>query len=81
MKNVLPVDASMEDIEVDETLSFLNAFVNDAVSKGGKRYIPSNDSDEDSDDESKKKTAINVVPYELPPDPATMIYEPKTSGI
>ena len=40
MLHVLPADASCEDIEVDEHLSFLDAFVTDALRKGAKRYVP-----------------------------------------
>eukprot|EP00897_Mesotaenium_endlicherianum_P006964 jgi/Mesen1/6296/ME000325S05437 len=37
---VLPPDASCEDIEVDKELSFLDAFVADALAKGAKPYVP-----------------------------------------
>lgn len=40
MVDVLPTDASCEDIEVDEQLSFLDPFVNDALRRGAKRYVP-----------------------------------------
>jgi hypothetical protein len=37
MKHVLPVDASMEDVEVDANLRFLDGFVHQAVSMGARR--------------------------------------------
>ena len=40
MKAVMPVDASCEDIEVDEEMSFLNSFVNEALAAGAKTYSP-----------------------------------------
>lgn len=40
MVRVLPVDSSMEDLQVDEALSFLNPFVQDALSRTGRRYDP-----------------------------------------
>jgi hypothetical protein len=40
MKEVLPVDASMEDIDIDEDLSFLNGFVKQALDNGAKPYNP-----------------------------------------
>ena len=40
MVDVLPTDASCEDIEVDEQLSFLDPFVNDALRRGAMRYVP-----------------------------------------
>ena len=41
MLQVLPADASCEDLDVDEHLSSLDAFVADALRKGAKRYVPS----------------------------------------
>ena len=49
MVDVLPVDASMEDIEVDEGLSFLNGYVQQQVANGARQYSPPAD---DLDDEA-----------------------------
>lgn len=40
---VLPLDASCEDIEVDQNLSFLNNYVQSALLKGAKPYISANE--------------------------------------
>lgn len=40
MRAVLPADAACEDIEVDEGLSFADAFVNDALRRGAKKFLP-----------------------------------------
>ena len=37
---VFPVDASCEDVEVDAEMSFLDAFVHNALQSGAKAYIP-----------------------------------------
>jgi len=38
MSEVLPMDASTEDLEADEDLSFLDDFVEEAISAGARRY-------------------------------------------
>lgn len=38
--SVMPSDASCEDIEVDKDLSFLNGFVQQAIEKGSRPYVP-----------------------------------------
>jgi AP-4 complex subunit epsilon-1 len=48
MVEVLPVDASCEDIEVDEDLSFLNDFIDHAIANGAVPYSPPSNMDEDS---------------------------------
>ena len=40
MKAALPVDASCEDLETDEKLGFLDAYVQQALAKGAQPYIP-----------------------------------------
>ena len=40
MADVLPVDASLEDIEVDPNLPFLDGFVQLAIVNGAARYSP-----------------------------------------
>eukprot|EP00051_Salpingoeca_urceolata_P028400 m.486657 g.486657 ORF g.486657 m.486657 type:complete len:1260 (-) comp24542_c0_seq1:51-3830(-) len=40
MKAVLPLDASCEDIDVDEDLCFLNGFVQNALAQGARPYNP-----------------------------------------
>jgi AP-4 complex subunit epsilon-1 len=41
--NILPMDASCEDIEVDRNLSFLNEFVESAAANGARSYMPENE--------------------------------------
>ena len=43
MQLVLPVDASCEDIDIDENLSFLDDFVQAALDNGAKPYNPPDD--------------------------------------
>ena len=38
MSEVLPMDASTEDLEADEDLSFLDDFVEEAINAGARRY-------------------------------------------
>ena len=40
MKEVLPVDASTEELDIDEDLSFLNGYVKQALENGAKAYDP-----------------------------------------
>eukprot|EP00252_Welwitschia_mirabilis_P018924 TRINITY_DN4243_c0_g2_i1.p1 TRINITY_DN4243_c0_g2~~TRINITY_DN4243_c0_g2_i1.p1 ORF type:complete len:923 (+),score=193.52 TRINITY_DN4243_c0_g2_i1:295-2769(+) len=40
VENVMPLDASCEDIELDQNLSFLNDYVQSALEKGASPYIP-----------------------------------------
>lgn len=69
MADVLPVDASCEDIDVDESLSFLQNFVQQALNNGARRYEPpANFYSED--DESSKKTQLKITPYAMPTIPA-----------
>ncbi len=42
MQEVLPLDASCEDLEVDSSLSFLDTFVSEALAKGASSYKPQN---------------------------------------
>ncbi|KAK1282590.1 AP-4 complex subunit epsilon [Acorus calamus] len=43
VENIMPSDASCEDIEVDKSLSFLNSFVQQSLEKGARPYIPENE--------------------------------------
>lgn len=40
VENILPFDASCEDVEVDKDLSFLNSYVQQSLEKGAQPYIP-----------------------------------------
>jgi hypothetical protein len=75
MVNVLPVDASCEDIEVDDTLSFLSGFVQAAHARGAAPYTPPVMHDEDDEDDSiSSRNVLKITPYEraLAPQPVAM---------
>lgn len=40
VESIMPSDASCEDIEIDENLSFLNSYVQQALENGAQPYIP-----------------------------------------
>ncbi|XP_019156389.1 PREDICTED: AP-4 complex subunit epsilon-like isoform X2 [Ipomoea nil] len=40
LENIIPMDGSCEDIEVDKSLSFLNAYVQESLEKGAQPYLP-----------------------------------------
>lgn len=68
--DVLPIDASCEDIQVDINLSFLDAFVRSAISNGAKLYDKPEDDDDDDYDlvvrEQSKPSAFKMTPYAKP---------------
>jgi AP-4 complex subunit epsilon-1 len=72
MVDVLPVDASCEDIDIDEELSFLNGFIAEAIHLGARRYDPPESFLKmlEGDDGSDKKAALKITPYEMPKIPA-----------
>ena len=67
---VFPVDASLEDVDVDESLSFLNGLVSEAVSNGARPYQkPEDDDDDDIYGGSLSSDTANtfkMTPYEKP---------------
>ena len=68
---VLPVDASAEDINVDEDLSFMNSYVRDALVDGAKSYEkPEDDDDDDIPLAVAKTSAFNLTPYDKPTTPS-----------
>lgn len=78
LPEVFPVDASAEDVQVDENLSFLDGYVQHCLSEGARPYNkPEDDDDDDDDDElyygSNKaggSSTFNMTPYEKPQTPA-----------
>ena len=71
MADVLPVDASCEDIDIDERLSFLNGFVQVALDLGARPYNPPAEFLKMlEDDGSDRKTSLKITPYEMPKIPA-----------
>lgn len=65
MVDVLPVDASCEDVDVDELLSTLDGFCLSALQAGAKPYSPPSHLLDD-DDGTSKRSSLKVTPYELP---------------
>ncbi|KAK9077851.1 hypothetical protein SSX86_006189 [Deinandra increscens subsp. villosa] len=43
IENIMPLDASCEDIEIDKSLSFLNDYVQKSFEQGAEPYIPENE--------------------------------------
>ncbi|KAL2548128.1 AP-4 complex subunit epsilon [Forsythia ovata] len=39
VENIMPMDASCEDIEIDKSLSFLNGYIQQAIEKGAQPYV------------------------------------------
>lgn len=76
--DVLPVDASCEDVEADEELRFLDAYVNEAIQKGARLYNPPQEDDDDDDDyrnsAANAKPAFNFTAYEKPTAPTSLNY-------
>lgn len=74
LAQVLPVDASAEDVQVDVNLSFLDGFVHEALSSGASPYNKPEDDDDDDDltmrgVAASKAPAFNMTPYEKPTKP------------
>ncbi|CAM9423065.1 unnamed protein product, partial [Ectocarpus fasciculatus] len=75
MADALPVDASCEDIEVDESLPMLENYVRNALAAGANPYTPPTaDGDDDSDDAGSSHR-LNYTPYAraaLPANPVNI---------
>mmetsp|Transcript_11926 Transcript_11926/g.28279 ORF Transcript_11926/g.28279 Transcript_11926/m.28279 type:complete len:1070 (-) Transcript_11926:83-3292(-) len=68
---ILPVDASAEDLEVDINLSFLDGFCQEALSNGARPYQKPEDDDDDDYDyggsaSASGTSAFNMTPYAKP---------------
>ena len=68
---VFPVDASLEDVDVDENLSFLNGMVSEAISNGARPYQKPEDDDDDdmyggASLTSDTANTFKMTPYEKP---------------
>ena len=74
LAQVLPVDASAEDVQVDTNLSFLDGFVSQALSTGANPYEKPEDDDDDDDyamgNSPVKAPAFNLTPYDKPTKPS-----------
>ncbi|KAL3924280.1 MAG: hypothetical protein SGILL_001141 [Bacillariaceae sp.] len=66
---ILPVDASAEDVEVDINLSFLDGFCQQALANGAKAYDKPEDDDDDDEDygaSSAAASGFKMTPYAKP---------------
>jgi AP-4 complex subunit epsilon-1 len=74
LPEILPVDASAEDVDVDPNLSFLDGFVNDALHNGARPYDKPEDDDDDDDylasTQAAGASAFKMTPYDKPQAPA-----------
>ncbi|XP_065178615.1 AP-4 complex subunit epsilon-1-like [Sycon ciliatum] len=74
MQEVLPTDASCEDLEVDGSLSFLDDIVSDAMARGCPTYKPASQrksafkppDEEEPQEDSGRVAGLNVTPYAAP---------------
>lgn len=70
--DILPVDASCEDVEVDENLGWLDGFVQQALAAGAAPYCPPPSAGDDEDDgSSQRSSALKMTPYDMPAIPTT----------
>lgn len=70
---VFPVDASLEDVDVDVNMSFLDGIVSVAVANGARPYSKPDDDDDDDDYLSSQTAtggAFKMTPYEKPSERA-----------
>jgi len=74
LPEIFPVDASVEDLQVDPNLSFLDEFVQGCLVNGARPYNKPEDDDDDDDDymasASEGASAFKMTPYEKPQTPA-----------
>lgn len=69
MVSIVPVDASCEDLEVDENLEFLESIVQQALAEGKPPYSPPTVEDDDELDE-RRRSQLKITPYAKPSAPA-----------
>jgi len=75
------VDASCEDIDVDENMSFLNTYVDNALAAGAAPYSPPQKDDDDDDIQNRQQKLLNTTPYATPTTPAATLTGLALSGI
>lgn len=81
---VLPVDASCEDVQVDPNLSFMDAFVSQAIANGARPYHkPEDDSDDDDYNmtNTTKTSAFKYEAYEKPTKPGATFNSSSMGGV
>ena len=80
---VLPVDASCEDVQVDPNLSFMDAYVSHAIANGAKQYEKLDDDDDDDYDltSSTKASVFKMTPYAKPTKPGASYTSSSMAGV
>lgn len=77
LPQILPVDASAEDMDVDENLSFLDGYVQQALANGARPYEKPEDDDDDdyagSSSAQPAPSAFKMTPYEKPKAPSQVM--------
>ena len=84
LAEVLPVDASCEDVQVDPNLTFMDAYVSHAIANGAKHYEKPDDDDDDADYElaiSTKASAFKMTPYAKPTKPGASYNSSSMGGV
>lgn len=72
MADALPVDASCEDIDIDENLSFLNDYVQSSLNRGAKSYCLPESMIDEVDVQIDTKS-FNITPYAMPSIPTVSV--------
>jgi AP-4 complex subunit epsilon-1 len=77
LPEILPVDASAEDVDVDANLSFLNGYVQQSLNNGAQPYSKPDDDDDDDMGgglyaNGTATGSFNLTPYEKPTKPSHM---------
>lgn len=78
LPEILPVDASAEDLQVDMNLSFLDGYVQQSLANGARPYDKPEDDDDEEDDyggmaNGSSAPAFKMTPYEKPQAPSGAI--------
>lgn len=66
LEEVFPVDASLEDVEVDENLSVFDGLVSEAISNGARTYQKIDDDDDDNAIPASAASVFKTKAYEKP---------------
>ena len=83
---ILPVDASAEDLEMDINLSFLDGYCQQALTNGAKPYSKPEDDDDDDDDYGISSggaggSNFNLTPYAKPETNVSRTHAMMTRGM
>lgn len=65
--DILPVDASAEDVDVDINLSFLDGFCHEALANGARAYEKPDDDDDDDDEYDGSGVGAGISAFKMTP--------------